>query len=873
MQICAEISLRPDLCQRIFLSCSQASPSQSIRSRDSGIPEDVVQAEKYKAVSHTPLQKPARRTYYGYEDESDYEDYRPTDAFDNEDYSVSQSDAPNLAMLGNESDSPNEFYHSSDEGIPDYYLDSDGILWDETVLSSGKALTERAGLHRTSPSGSESGGQVIQTNTPADIYANTIKARTSFSTTQKPPFPHQSSSRRNSINQPSPSKYASPTGSGGKNANKSVSSKNEQPYNKEDYIKSVKNNARVNASPSSTDATASATRAKSKDKRDIKSDHGKKSKSRQNSSSSGDNATPKSKSSLNSGNVFVAIADVHVNATLSDSDTAETLKRPIPAKRGKKSEAHAIPEEDGSKGGTRNHGSFPRDREKSEHLLQVKEESPQFNSLPSRNVQKHLSNSSDTPLTSESTDISFETVKQKSIKKQPSIGKINSTDRPPKPLRQSSTGSTTSHDNSQTLSDKAKASPAPVNTGVKTPDEAASPKRGQLQPKLSRDLSVNIPEDSIHSVSPIRIQMEDLQMMTDVEEDPTLHDAGVGPSGPQPSARVEEIKRRRLTLMCVFLYLDTKTLSQLSLVCKEWKVVSRHPALWRRVRLRNARIGSKYLMTISKWCVQLESLTLEALKPRRKRKDETDEDYAKNTRGCLEQGLETLLMVSQNSLLSLRIASCDNIITEKCLWEVSCYSRLLQRLCYISSMDPLGPEVMWNMGAGCRDIVTLIIPPGVPNKKPGRFNNKCVQLIGQFYPELKVLSIGGAEVDERGLLALAKQCQRLQVLEFDHMKEITEEVAQTLCDAGLKDLQTLEFTNTPVTPKAVHLFSKNCRRLRRINVRVAISDYFEDTLLKENVDHFKNVVEKFNSLKKRSNLSSVLRIKTDAEGKQRLRST
>lgn len=43
------------------------------------------------------------------------------------------------------------------------------------------------------------------------------------------------------------------------------------------------------------------------------------------------------------------------------------------------------------------------------------------------------------------------------------------------------------------------------------------------------------------------------------------------------------------------------------------------------------------------------------------------------------------------------------------------------------------------------------------SKKPGRFNNKCVQLIGQFYPELKVLSIGGGDVDERGLLALGEE--------------------------------------------------------------------------------------------------------------------
>lgn len=479
----------------------------------------MILREKHKAVSQAAPQKPPRRPYYRYEDESDYEDYRPTDKFHNEDYSISHSDAPNLAMLGNESDSPNEFYHSSDEGIPDYYLDSDGILWDETVLSNGKAPLERAGLHRTSPSGSESGGQVIQTNTPADIFANTIKARTSFSSSQKPPFPNQSSSRRNSLNQPSPSKYASPPGSNGKITNNSVSSQNVQPYNKEDYIKSVKNNAKVNASPSNTDSSRSATVAKSKDKRDNKSDHGKKSMSRQNSSSSGDNITPKSTSSPKSGNIIVARADVHVNATPSDSDTAESPKCPIPAKRGKKSETQAVSDAGGSKEGTRNHGSFPRDREKSENLLQVKAESPQFNSLPSRNDQQRLSNSSDTLLSSESADITSEAVKRKSIKKQPSIGKINGTDQ--------LTGSTSSPDNSQTASEVTKVTSAPLNTAVKSPSDPSSPKRGQLQPKLSRDLSVSVPEDSIHSVSPIRIQMEDLQMMTDVEEDPTLHDAGV----------------------------------------------------------------------------------------------------------------------------------------------------------------------------------------------------------------------------------------------------------------------------------------------------------------------------------------------------------
>ena len=44
------------------------------------------------------------------------------------------------------------------------------------------------------------------------------------------------------------------------------------------------------------------------------------------------------------------------------------------------------------------------------------------------------------------------------------------------------------------------------------------------------------------------------------------------------------------------------------------------------------------------------------------------------------------------------------------------------------------------------------------------------------------------------------------MLELDHMCEIGEEDAISMCAAGLKGLQELDFTFTPVTPKAILYF-------------------------------------------------------------------
>lgn len=48
---------------------------------------------------------------------------------------------------------------------------------------------------------------------------------------------------------------------------------------------------------------------------------------------------------------------------------------------------------------------------------------------------------------------------------------------------------------------------------------------------------------------------------------------------------------------------------------------------------------------------------------------------------------------------------------------------------------------------------------------------------------------------------------RLQVLELDHVSEINQEVAAEMCREGLKGLEMLVLTSTPVTPKALLHFN------------------------------------------------------------------
>lgn len=86
----------------------------------------------------------------------------------------------------------------------------------------------------------------------------------------------------------------------------------------------------------------------------------------------------------------------------------------------------------------------------------------------------------------------------------------------------------------------------------------------------------------------------------------------------------------------------------------------------------------------------------------------------------------------------------------------------------------------------------------------------CSSLLPPFLPPpcWRWLSPSLPGAVDRGLSVLpARNCMRLQVLELDHVAEINQEVAAEMCREGLKGLEMLVLTSTPVTPKALLHFN------------------------------------------------------------------
>ncbi|KAI2644125.1 F-box only protein 41 [Labeo rohita] len=298
------------------------------------------------------------------------------------------------------------------------------------------------------------------------------------------------------------------------------------------------------------------------------------------------------------------------------------------------------------------------------------------------------------------------------------------------------------------------------------------------------------------------------------------------------SAVCSERLRLKAALFCAFTYLDTRSLLTAAEVCKDWRSVARHPAVWTR-----------FLMTLSQWCCQTQSLVLHNLKPRPRGKKESKDEYSRSTRGGLEAGLEAVLKAAGRSLVALSVSNCPNILTDRSLWLVSCHCRALQSLTYRSASDPVGQEVIWALGAGCRDITTLRIAPLQPCLQPSRFSNRCLQTIGRCWPNLCRVGVGGAGCGVQGLASLVRNCVNLCELELDHMNELNQEGAAEICRDGLQQLHTLSFISTPVTAKAIlHFRNADNEEAKRL---------------------FEEIVNNLQALRKRPGLSDVLQIRVD----------
>ncbi|CAG2191085.1 FBXO41 [Mytilus edulis] len=325
-----------------------------------------------------------------------------------------------------------------------------------------------------------------------------------------------------------------------------------------------------------------------------------------------------------------------------------------------------------------------------------------------------------------------------------------------------------------------------------------------------------------------------------------------------------EITRKRRHALCrIFSFLDTTSLIQVALVCREWKKISRHPSLWKHVYLKNQKCSLEFLLNISKWCTSMETLHLEGLKTREKKEFETEEDYNKRTRAVLEPGLEKLLQVSESTLKTATIIHCENIITDKGLWLVSCYSRVVRKVTYICNTDLPGADVIWALGAGCRDISYLNITLTDPSAAVGvKFNNKCLQVISQFCQDLQTLCICGTEIDMNGLVLIAKSCQRLSKLEIHYGITVTEDTMVAVCRLGLHNLQQIYFNFTPVEAKAILQLYKSSKHLQKIHISLDIScfdlkgEYKEEDKMKKYADMVKNLKE----LQKKPGVGNILKL-------------
>ncbi|XP_071481726.1 F-box only protein 41-like, partial [Diadema antillarum] len=324
-----------------------------------------------------------------------------------------------------------------------------------------------------------------------------------------------------------------------------------------------------------------------------------------------------------------------------------------------------------------------------------------------------------------------------------------------------------------------------------------------------------------------------------------------------------EARRRRVALFLVFSRLNTPTLLKCAAVCREWRSVSRDPALWQYVHLYNRRISSKFLKTLAQWCSQLKWLVLERLSPRERRKGERVDTYQKKIRGTLEPGLEELLQASGDELLTMKIVDCPNIVTERVLWLCSCHCRNLRSVTYISSSDPVGPEVVWALGAGCRRIVSLKIPPRHPCEKAKKFGSSCVSMIGRCWSNLQALSVGGQFVKPESLAIVVKSCPKLQVLELDHMVKVTEDKAVVLCRSGLRGLHTLILKHTPITPSAIIHFNGACPQLTKISVYLSLSDFFQPPASPGQRKEYSRAIETLLDLSKNRILTDTLQVRAD----------
>src|SRR6218665_2223814 len=74
-----------------------------------------------------------------------------------------------------------------------------------------------------------------------------------------------------------------------------------------------------------------------------------------------------------------------------------------------------------------------------------------------------------------------------------------------------------------------------------------------------------------------------------------------------------------------------------------------------------------------------------------------------------------------------------------------------------------------------------------------------------------------------GAIFIAQCCLKLESLELENRWEVTEEMAVSLCQHGLKGLQRLTLPHPPATPKAILHFHSETLKLVSFSLFILLS--------------------------------------------------
>ncbi|XP_077549317.1 F-box only protein 41-like [Haemaphysalis longicornis] len=197
------------------------------------------------------------------------------------------------------------------------------------------------------------------------------------------------------------------------------------------------------------------------------------------------------------------------------------------------------------------------------------------------------------------------------------------------------------------------------------------------------------------------------------------------------------------------------------------------------------------------WCSETQSIALQALAVTPAKRSFMPENF----RGQLEHGLDKLLKACSKTLKAITVVGCDNVLTDRVLWLASACS-FLEVVVYIAVSHVTLPEALWSLGAGCRRVKTLIIPPMDPRKKQGYAGHRVCQIVGKCWPQLRVLCIGGRSLSLASICSALRGCVCLESFEIDRGRDIEDKSAEALVEAGLQRVELFYLTHTVVSAAA-----------------------------------------------------------------------